>query len=128
MGKMRRSGKADDQTADEPSFEQSLEKLGEIVQALEEGQLGLSEAMQQHEEGVALLRRCYQVLEQAERRIELVTGTDDGGTPEVEPFDDEATVDRVQRDEQRRPKARRKKASGRAKPSRDNVDGPEELF
>ena len=128
MGKMRRSGKADDQPSDDPSFEQSLEKLGEIVHALEEGQLGLSEAMQQYEEGVALLRRCYQVLEQAERRIELVTGADDEGTPEVEPFDDEATVDRVQRDEQRRPKARRKKASGRAKPSRGNVDGPEELF
>jgi len=34
---------------------------------------------------------CYAQLEQAERRIELLTGADDQGAAVAEPFDDSAT-------------------------------------
>lgn len=73
------------------SFEQSLERLEEIVHLLEEGDLGLSDAMLRYEEGVKLLRQSYDLLERAERKIELLSGADAEGNPVTQPFDDTAT-------------------------------------
>jgi exodeoxyribonuclease VII small subunit len=81
-------------SAGAPSFEQSLERLEEIVHQLEEGDLGLSEAMTRYEEGVKLLRQSYDLLERAERKIELLSGVDADGNPVTQPFDDEATFNR----------------------------------
>lgn len=75
----------------ELTFEQALARLEEIVHLLEEGDLGLSEAMQRYEEGVKLLRRSYEMLEGAERKIELLSGVDAEGNPVTQPFDDTAT-------------------------------------
>jgi exodeoxyribonuclease VII small subunit len=79
--------------ADQPTFEQSLGRLEEIVRGLEGGELGLSEALERYEEGVTLLRQCYQLLQRAERRIELLSGVDAEGNPITQPFDDSATFD-----------------------------------
>jgi exodeoxyribonuclease VII small subunit len=79
------------ENTDAPSFEQSLLRLEEIVHLLEEGELGLDEAMQHYEEGVKLLRHSYNMLEGAERKIELLSGFDADGNPVTEPFDDRAT-------------------------------------
>ena len=73
---------------EELSFEQSLEKLEQIVRELEDGQLGLSESLERYEEGVKHLRLCYRLLETAERKIELLSGIDAQGNPITEPFDD----------------------------------------
>jgi len=75
-----------------PTFEQSLERLEAIVHHLEEGDLGLDEALKEYEEGVGLLRRSYDLLKQAERRIELLSGVDAEGNPITRPFDDQATI------------------------------------
>jgi exodeoxyribonuclease VII small subunit len=80
-----------DETGGVPSFEHSLRRLEEIVHLLEEGDLGLDEAMQHYEEGVKLLRQSYELLERAERKIELLSGVDAEGNPVTEPFDDTAT-------------------------------------
>ena len=77
-----------------PSFEQSLQRLEEIVHLLEEGDLGLNEALERYEEGVKLLRQSYELLERAERKIELLSGVDAEGNPVVEPFDDKATYNK----------------------------------
>lgn len=73
---------------DQFSFERSLAELESVVQDLEEGQLGLSEALARYEQGVNHLKHCYQLLEQAERKIELLTGISDDGAPVSEPFDE----------------------------------------
>ena len=73
-------------------FEDSLSELEQIVQQLEEGELGLAEALAKYEAGVKHLRQCFQFLEQAERKIELLTGVAEDGTAQTEPFDGEATV------------------------------------
>ena len=70
------------------SFEQSLVELESVVHDLEDGQLGLSDALSRYEQGVKHLQHCYQLLEQAERKIELLTGVTDDGTPTTEPFDE----------------------------------------
>jgi len=73
------------------SFEQALTALEQIVHDLEDGRLGLAESLARYEQGVKLLKRCFTQLEQAERRIEMVTGVDAAGNPTVLPFDVEAT-------------------------------------
>jgi exodeoxyribonuclease VII small subunit len=77
--------------AEGPSFEQALERLEGIVHQLEEGDLGLDEALKQYEEGVGLLRGAYELLKQAERRIEVLAGMGAEGNPIARPFDDKAT-------------------------------------
>jgi len=74
-------------------FEEALKRLEQIVHTLEEGDIGLNEALKQYEEGVKLLRQSYELLERAERRIELLSGVDAEGNPITQPFDDTATID-----------------------------------
>ena len=75
----------------EPSFEQALARLEAIVHELEDGDVGLAEALSSYETGVKLLRQCHGLLERAERRIELLTRVDASGEATVEPLDDSAT-------------------------------------
>ena len=98
----------DKPTFDQPDFEAALERLDEIVHALEEGELGLNQSLEQYEEGVKLLRQSYELLQRAERRIELLSGVDSEGNPVAQPFDDTATFDRHQPDNSR---TRRRSAS-----------------
>jgi exodeoxyribonuclease VII small subunit len=82
------------ETLEQPNFEEALKRLEEIVHLLEEGKLGLNEALTHYEEGVKLLRQSYDLLERAERRIELLTGVDAEGNPVTEPFDGTATINK----------------------------------
>lgn len=94
----------------EPTFEQLVERLEQIVHRLEEGETGLSESLERYEEGVKLLRRAYELLEKAERKIELLSGVDEQGNPVTAPFDASATFDPDQPGQApgtRRPKARK---------------------
>jgi exodeoxyribonuclease VII small subunit len=72
--------------ADCATFEQSLAELEAIVHDLEEGQIGLAESLARYEAGIQRLKHCYSLLQQAERKIELLTGINEGGAPETEPF------------------------------------------
>jgi exodeoxyribonuclease VII small subunit len=74
-----------------PSFEQAIGRLEEIVHSLEEGKLGLDEALGRYEEGVGLLRRAYELLETAQRRISLLSGVDSEGNPILRPMEDAAS-------------------------------------
>ena len=55
----------------EPTFEESLKRLEEIVTQLEGNQLALEQSLQVFEEGVKLVRFCVGRLDDAERRIEI---------------------------------------------------------
>ncbi|HAU1151238.1 TPA: exodeoxyribonuclease VII small subunit [Legionella pneumophila] len=57
-------------------FEQSITELEEIVRQLEKGELTLEESLKQFEKGISLARRCQNALNQAEQKIETLTGTD----------------------------------------------------
>jgi exodeoxyribonuclease VII small subunit len=72
-----------------PTFEQALEQLERIVHQLEEGDIGLAEALDHYETGIGLLKQCYGLLQRAERRIELLSGVDAAGNPITEPFADD---------------------------------------
>ncbi len=75
------------------SFEDALKRLEEIVHLLEEGEIGLNESLERYEEGVKLLRQSFELLQRAERRIELLSGVDAEGNPITQPLDDTATFD-----------------------------------
>ncbi len=66
-------------------FEDALERLERIVDALEAGNLGLEESLKVFEEGVGLARRCARYLDEAEKRIELLT-RDEGGALRTAPL------------------------------------------
>jgi exodeoxyribonuclease VII small subunit len=71
------------------SFEDALQRLEQIVARLEDGQISLSESLQLYEQGIKYLRTCYRGLENAERKIELLTGVDQDGRPRTTPLDDQ---------------------------------------
>ena len=71
------------------SFEQSLQRLDEIVRHLEKGDLPLSDSLALFEEGTGLLTSCSKMLESAEQKVvKLRKGAD--RQPEELPFEDEA--------------------------------------
>jgi exodeoxyribonuclease VII small subunit len=67
-------------------FEDALQRLEQIVDQLEGGDLALDDSLKVFEEGVALARRCAKYLEEAEKRIELLT-KDESGLLKAEPFE-----------------------------------------
>ena len=62
----------------EPRFEDALGRLETIVSTLEEGDLSLEESLQLFEEGVRLTRLCSSRLDDAQRRIEVLTRNSQG--------------------------------------------------
>jgi exodeoxyribonuclease VII small subunit len=75
------------------TFEASLEELEQIVGKLEGGKLGLAESLEAYERGVRRLKGCYEMLNAAERRIELVQAVDANGQAEAVPFEDADSAD-----------------------------------
>ena len=61
------------------NFEQSLERLEEIVKLLETGSAPLEESTKLYEEGIELIRSCNGLLEQTEARIRLLRSDGEGG-------------------------------------------------
>lgn len=65
-------------------FEQAIERLEGVVDALDDGELDLEAALAAFEEGVALSKHCAAQLDRAERRIELLV--EEGGELLAKPF------------------------------------------
>lgn len=65
-------------TAKEESitFEAAMTRLEAVVRALEDGKTSLEESMKLYEEGVALVRVCSGKLDEAERRVKVLTGAE----------------------------------------------------
>lgn len=77
----------------ELTFEQSLDKLKEIVKRLEDGNVGLEESLSSYQEGVLHLKRCYTTLQEAEKTVALISGVNDDGTIITDVFDATATIE-----------------------------------
>lgn len=74
----------------EISFEEAFRRLETIVSTLESGRGELEESLALYEEGIRLLRRCRQILDGAERRVEILKGVDENGAPILEQADENA--------------------------------------
>ncbi|MGM0436028.1 MAG: exodeoxyribonuclease VII small subunit [Bacillota bacterium] len=56
-------------TTEDMSFEELMERLETVVQALEGGELALEEAVKKYEEGITLSKACQTKLESAEKAL-----------------------------------------------------------
>ena len=71
------------------TFETSMERLEQIVRAMERGDVALDESLKLFTEGTELVRACGKLLDDAEMQIQkVVKGAD--GNPTFEEFADEA--------------------------------------
>ena len=59
---------------EETSLEEALDDLEQIVEMLEEGKMGLEESLELYERGMSLVALCQSRLQNAEKRIECLTG------------------------------------------------------
>ncbi|MCC6492675.1 MAG: exodeoxyribonuclease VII small subunit [Pirellulales bacterium] len=107
-----------------PAFESSLAELEQIVAKLEGGQMPLSEALAAYELGVKRLNNCYQILEHAERRIELVRSVSVDGRAQTTPLDDVEDDDLAEKSAARG----RRRSAKPASPSNGQNDEGSSLF
>ena len=63
-------------------FEKALERLEGIVEKLESGSVALSESVKLFEEGIALRKRCLELLQEAETKIKFLTTSTAGDVTE----------------------------------------------
>lgn len=72
------------------NFEKALDKLSNIVDQMETGDLSLERSLALFEEGVTLTRDCHAALKNAEQKVQmLVDNHADSELIDYEPSDDE---------------------------------------
>lgn len=71
----------------EMKFEEALKRLEKIVEALEEGDIPLDDALEKYEEGIKLSKLCAKKLEVAKKKVEILLKSEDGSI-EIAPFDE----------------------------------------
>jgi exodeoxyribonuclease VII small subunit len=59
-------------------FEQALKELEGIVKTLEDGKASLNESVNLYERGIALKKRCDNILESVQLRINQISSGKDG--------------------------------------------------
>ena len=70
------------------TFEANMQRLEQIVRAMERGDVALDESLKLFQEGTELVRACGKLLDDAQLQIEkVVKGAD--GNPTVEEFKDD---------------------------------------
>ena len=63
---------------EEMSFEDAIKKLERIATELEKENTDLDATLKLYEDGIKLLRYCNKTLEDAERRVKLISVSEDG--------------------------------------------------
>ena len=75
-------------SAKKMTFEQQIQRLEEIVAALEKGDAQLADSLALYEEGTKLIAACSKQLDQAEQQVvKLMKGPD--GAPVELPFEEQ---------------------------------------
>ncbi len=70
----------------EKKFEEAMQRLEEIVQGLEQGDLPLGDSLKVFEEGMKLAKFCSKELESAEKKVSLLV-KESGGKYSEAPFE-----------------------------------------
>ena len=69
------------------SFENNMQRLEQIVRAMERGDVALEESLKLFQEGTELVRSCGKLLDDAELQVKKIMTAPDG-SPVEEDFDD----------------------------------------
>ena len=70
------------------SFENNMQRLEQIVRAMERGDVALEESLKLFQEGTDLITKCGKLLDEAELQVKMILTAPDG-TPVEEDFGDE---------------------------------------
>ncbi len=52
------------------TFEKNLEQLTDVIQKMEQQDVGLEESLKLYEQGIKLTRKCQKIIDDAEKKIE----------------------------------------------------------
>lgn len=74
---MSKTSKKDSNNDQTESFEARLNKLEQLVEALESGELELADSLDRFQQGVELSNQCRDMLDQAQQAIEKLSDPDD---------------------------------------------------
>ena len=67
------------------TFEENMQRLEQIVRAMERGDVALEESLKLFREGTDLVRSCGKLLDEAELQVKMVMTAPDG-SPVLEDF------------------------------------------
>ena len=73
------------------TFEENMQRLEQIVRAMERGDVALEESLKLFQEGTELVRCCGKLLDEAELQVRKITTMKDG-SPIEEVFSDESDL------------------------------------
>lgn len=68
-----------------PTFEENMQRLEQIVRAMERGDVPLEESLKLFQEGTELVRKCGKILDDAQLQVKKIATAADG-TPVEEDF------------------------------------------
>ena len=71
-----------------PTFEENMQRLEQIVRAMERGEVPLEESLKLFQEGTELVRSCGKLLDEAQLQVKKIAVIEDG-SPMEESFDAE---------------------------------------
>lgn len=74
--------------SEKKTFEENMQRLEQIVRAMERGDVPLEESLKLFQEGTALVESCGKLLDEAELQVKKIAVAADG-TPVEEPFNEE---------------------------------------
>ena len=66
------------------SFESNMQRLEQIVRAMERGDVALEESLKLFQEGTELVRSCNELLENARLQVKMIMTAADGSPVEEE--------------------------------------------
>lgn len=70
------------------TFEQSMQRLEQIVRAMERGDVALEESLKLFQEGTELVRNCNQLLDDAQLQVKKIMTAPDGSPVEEDYIDE----------------------------------------
>jgi len=70
------------------TFEENMQRLEQIVRAMERGDVALEESLKLFQEGTGLVQSCGKLLDEAELQVKKIVSAADG-SPAEEVFEDE---------------------------------------
>ena len=71
-----------------PTFEENMQRLEQIVRAMERGEVPLEESLKLFQEGTELVRTCGKLSDEAQLQVNKIAVSEDG-SPVEERFDAE---------------------------------------
>ncbi|MCD6329655.1 MAG: exodeoxyribonuclease VII small subunit [Candidatus Cloacimonetes bacterium] len=72
----------------EIKFEKALERLQEIVETLENGNIDIENSLEYYEEGINLIKQCSSKLKKIENKIALLNEIHEDENEDEEPHDE----------------------------------------